>query len=450
MPNREVYQQDRKKFSRAESVRRRARQPRVPPTELGRLQLPENRLESLEYGAEKKCVCLNCRLICDNLSRHVSACPEKKQSSPEYAALWGFARSTVLASAAWQAEASRSKRESAKFQEAQEKNRPAWEAASNAQREQVTEAKKAGDPIRRGPQRLETVLKKTDRKLPARPDRQKVPDDKITEILALDLPLAQGAKLAIFVDDNGKRRHLSLTGFYRRAQTLGWNVEAVRTRRRLVNRLVFELRSWLRTQQPLPAPEQIGKRYASELRGNNADSFREFTPYLPHLQSELRKHPEMIKKLASRTFTKRGGENSGAVIALASKIFQRARSKSSSRAGEGFEVAARTRQLSARQIEKGNRCDRIIREMRQIKNLFVDSGWTISEIQSAHPEFKVWKLREALSEEDRETLNHPRRWGPVVGYGLSLLGKDYAKHPTTVRDWIKAYRRHSAQDPSST
>lgn len=449
MPRREVYQRDRVKFSKAESAHRRARQPRVAPAELERLRIPENRLESLRYGTNQKCVCLNCGLICDNLSRHVSACPEKKQSSAEYKALWGFAKSTVVASATWQAEASRGKRQSLRFQEAQERNRARWQAESNEQRRRVSAARKSGQPVRRGPQRLETVLRKRGRRLPARPDRQKVPDSKILEILALDLPIAQGAKLAIFADDGGKRRHLSQTAFYRRAQTLGWNVEAVRARRKLVNRLVFELRSWLRTEKPLPTAEQIDERYAAELRSNRADSFREFTPYLSCLQTELHKHPETIRKMASRTFTRRGGENCGAVIALASKIFQRARAKSGSRGGEGLEVAAGARQLSTRQIEKGKRCEQIIAEMRKIKRMCVDSGQNIVEIQCAHPEFEAWKVREALNEEDRETFNHPRQWGPPVGYARLVLAKIYSKNEGTVKNWVKWYRQWSRSNSSA-
>jgi transcriptional regulator with XRE-family HTH domain len=96
--------------------------------------------------------------------------------------------------------------------------------------------------------------------------------------------------------------------------------------------------------------------------------------------------------------------------------------------------------LSARVIEKGRFCDRVVQEMRQIKSLCVDSGWTIAEIQTNHPEFAAWKVRDTLAEEDRNVFNHPRQWGPTVGYGRLVLGKHYGRHADTVKDWIKAFR----------
>ncbi len=445
MPLRGIYRLDPKKWSTAESQRRRARSPRVSPEELERLRLPENRLEALVYSPGKKqLVCLNCgRIFAGNFSRHPSACEAKPQSADSYREQWGYNRSNPLTSAEWQTQKSQSLKSSPKFKAAKAKNQRTMVAAFSGERRRHSTV---GRPIRRGPQRLQTVLGKRGRRLPARPDRQKVPDSKIMEIIALDLPIAQSAKLAIF-NDGGRRRPLSQTAYYRRAQSLGWNAEAVRSRRRVVNRLVFELRSWLRAQHVLPTVQDIGARYAKELRGDRADLFSEFTPYLPHLQNELRMHPGMISELASRTTTKRGGDNSGAVIKVASKVFQQTRARH--KFGEGAATATtESHAASEREIEKGRRCHQIITEMRHIKRVCVDSGRTISEAQSTNPEYEVWKLREALSEEDRETFNHPRRWGPVVGYSRLVLAKDYDRNEGTVKNWVKSFRRWRRSQPS--
>jgi hypothetical protein len=104
------------------------------------------------------------------------------------------------------------------------------------------------------------------------------------------------------------------------------------------------------------------------------------------------------------------------------------------------EKVARRRPPSARIIARGDFCDRIIGQMRKIKRLCVDSGRTIVEIQSESPELDVWKLRDALPQEERDTFNHPRQWGPSVGFAAQMLGKHFDRNPQTVRDWVKASR----------
>lgn len=100
---------------------------------------------------------------------------------------------------------------------------------------------------------------------------------------------------------------------------------------------------------------------------------------------------------------------------------------------------------SDRTIEKGNFCEQIMQEMRKVKMLSAEGGRTIVEIQIGNPEFALWKLRDALPAEDRESFNSPRRWGPVIGYAELILGKHYGKHPQTVRDWVKAARATKRQ-----
>jgi hypothetical protein len=96
---------------------------------------------------------------------------------------------------------------------------------------------------------------------------------------------------------------------------------------------------------------------------------------------------------------------------------------------------------ASRPIERGQFCQQVIDEIRRIKNLHLGSGMSIAEIQNENPKWAAWNVRESLSSEDRETFNHPRRWGAPVGYARLILSKDQAVTVDTVRSWVKAYRR---------
>ena len=89
---------------------------------------------------------------------------------------------------------------------------------------------------------------------------------------------------------------------------------------------------------------------------------------------------------------------------------------------------------------KGKRCHEVIAEMRKIKNLVLDSQHTVSEIRHDYPDLKVWQIADGLPADEQDVFNHPRRWGPVVGYARNLLAKDYGYKPDTVRKWVGAYR----------
>ncbi len=104
---------------------------------------------------------------------------------------------------------------------------------------------------------------------------------------------------------------------------------------------------------------------------------------------------------------------------------------------------SKPKKASERTIEKGGFCAQIQNEMRKVKSLGAGSGLSIVEIQLAHPDFAVWKLRDTLTQEEREHFNHPNRWAPVIGYARAVLGKHFESHPLTVRDWVKAYRAES-------
>jgi hypothetical protein len=128
-----------------------------------------------------------------------------------------------------------------------------------------------------------------------------------------------------------------------------------------------------------------------------------------------------------------GGEIRALLFPLGAKYIQ----------PKAIETAKRTRpskKISARTIEKGVFCDRVIEEMRQIKRLCLDGGRTIVEIQIGNPDFAAWKVRDTLPQEDRDAFNCPRGWGAPVGYAENILGKHYGKHPETVRNWVKDAR----------
>lgn len=93
-------------------------------------------------------------------------------------------------------------------------------------------------------------------------------------------------------------------------------------------------------------------------------------------------------------------------------------------------------------LRKGKYCERVVEEMRRIRNLVLGAGATIAQVKSEQPGLAVWNVREQLSAEDKETFDHPNRWGPVVGYAKLLLSKEHGRSPDTITGWIKAYRKY--------
>jgi|GEM_PF-5916326 len=92
-------------------------------------------------------------------------------------------------------------------------------------------------------------------------------------------------------------------------------------------------------------------------------------------------------------------------------------------------------------VKRGKFCDEVIEEMKRIRFLAVDTGRSMAEIEMENPGFAVWKLRDSLGPEDKEIFNHPRQWGPTVGYAKRVLSKIHGKSTDTITSWIKAYRR---------
>lgn len=111
------------------------------------------------------------------------------------------------------------------------------------------------------------------------------------------------------------------------------------------------------------------------------------------------------------------------------------------------EVTSGEEPLSPR-LERARRCHKIIQEVRRIKFLIEGSGESMSQIQAEHSEFEVWGLVQNLGEEDQETFNRPRTWGPTVGYAKILLSKDYKRSADTITDWVKDYRKYSKSQNS--
>jgi predicted transcriptional regulator len=276
-----------------------ASQPRVSGEELERLRIPENLLESLRYGPDEKTVCLECGRIGDNLSRHTRGCPAKPQSSSAYKQRWGFDRSNPLTSPKQREAYSQSQRRSATFDRRRE-----------GARKQLPTARAARTGASRGPMSLESKLRRRGKRTGARPHRQKIPDSKVLEILAFNLPIAEAAR----------RAGISQTAFYRRAQRLGWDAEPAKEQRNKILERVFELRTWLFSQAQLPAVGGITQRYMNELRLGTLQHSPELTSFVRDLAAELTAHPEAIGELAGEK-----GKLASSALSLASRIFKRAR-----------------------------------------------------------------------------------------------------------------------------
>lgn len=291
----------------------------VTEEELERLRKPQFRLEALAYGQDKLCVCLGCGQVAVNLSRHVSACPTDPLSADTYREKWGYDRSNALMAASESAKR-RASRQSEAFQRAfAEKIAPSF-AAKRSQ--QAGDREREGKPGRRR-MRLESRLRRTGRSLPPRPGKQKVSDAVILEILARDLPVADGAR----------RAQLSVTAFYRRAKRLGWDANGVKARRRIVNRYIFMLRGWLWGQRKIPSFDQILEWHAEGIRGDSRNAFIGFTPYLPHLKPILKAEPDLLRKLSEpqpvMDKTTHGATLylGNAAITLSAKVFARSRAE---------------------------------------------------------------------------------------------------------------------------
>ncbi len=91
--------------------------------------------------------------------------------------------------------------------------------------------------------------------------------------------------------------------------------------------------------------------------------------------------------------------------------------------------------------ERGKYCCTVIEEAKRIKNLCLGTGRSIAEIQGASPDMAIWRVRESLSEEDRDVFNHPNRWGAPVGYAKSILAKTSDRSVHTITSWVKAHRK---------
>src|SRR5215467_13131843 len=48
------------------------------------------------------------------------------------------------------------------------------------------------------------------------------------------------------------------------------------------------------------------------------------------------------------------------------------------------------KRTTTKKLELGRRWERFVREMKQIKNLYVEFGWKMDEIRKNHPELSIW------------------------------------------------------------
>ena len=92
----------------------------------------------------------------------------------------------------------------------------------------------------------------------------------------------------------------------------------------------------------------------------------------------------------------------------------------------------------SRPTERGKFCIQVCNEGKKVRRMHLD-GRSVAEIQHDYPDFAIWKVRESLSPEDRETFNHPRQWGP--GYVKMILARTEGISEHTVNASMKAYRK---------
>jgi len=104
--------------------------------------------------------------------------------------------------------------------------------------------------------------------------------------------------------------------------------------------------------------------------------------------------------------------------------------------------------VSERTIEKGKFCMRFIADLRKINTQTRERGLTIAELQENFPDLIAWKVRDTLPEDNRDVFNHPRQWGPVVGYALDVLAMHFDRDTESVKRWLKA-SRHAAKVQNS-
>ena len=153
-------------------------------------------------------------------------------------------------------------------------------------------------------------------------------------------------------------------------------------------------------------------------------------------EEEQKEINKMLYKLKETMFVLRGQERLEKDADISAQIKKLTEERS------GQDAIAPNEEPLPPRLEKGRRCDKIIKEVKRIKYFVVGNGKSMTEIQSEHPSFLVWKLVQNLTEEDQGTFNHPRTWGSAVGYAKNILSKDYGKSAHTITDWVKDYRRH--------
>lgn len=270
-------------------------QPHVSADELARLRQPDNRLEALAYGAEKRCVCLDCGRIGEDLSRHVTACAEKAQSSSAYRKEWGYNKSNPLVSAKLHERNSHAHISSPKAQVARKANESIWRRAFAA------EAKRGERPNRRGPLRDEARLR---RSVP-RPSTRKFSDEQ----LRAHLP-------GLTVSETAQLFGVHPSSVSTRARKLGLETDAYHRQQPIVLKVLAAVRRRYRYVRDLPAPSQVIGWCVGKLR-SNGEIPREFRPFFSAFSREL--SSDVIRHLI------RDPRKKNDLFLLAARILRRAR-----------------------------------------------------------------------------------------------------------------------------
>ncbi len=148
---------------------------------------------------------------------------------------------------------------------------------------------------------------------------------------------------------------------------------------------------------------------------------------------------EQIERILSGPMCDRGGRHSLRLIEE-KQYHEMAVAELEQTLGLLLPPVAITKEAPAPMVDRRAFCREVKAEIRRVKSLYVQNGFSVAEIHKKYPDWSVWRVLEGLSEEERELFHHPKQWGHVAGYALGLLGKYYGKSPTTIRDWCKTAR----------
>lgn len=254
-----------------------------------RKRLRENPFESLYYGRKRKAVCLECWIICDDLTHHTPHCPEKPQSASEYARSWKLPYPLV------------SPKQREAYSQRQRRIWTSFELRSRMARNRWGKGTAS---------RFQT---------------RKVSNRKLLEIVADNpgLSLTEGAALT------GRLRRI---GFYKRTRRLGdFGAVPARNPRREFVRLCSDpqLRRWIASLPQNFSDEQFFQ-FCMDNLSHGLLNASQFASFILHLEAELRQRSEWMATIGAEIAARKPAQTA---VLLATCIFDRMRADLRNRNG---------------------------------------------------------------------------------------------------------------------